>query len=458
MKTTLGILATLFLAARIIAGDASGIAERVIPSVVLLSVSDQSGTPLALGSGFVVADEQVATCLHVMRGGAAAYVTVAGEVQKIPVVAILAQDTRSDLVVLKTPGLRAKPIQLRSSEQLRVGNQIYAAGNPRGLEGTFTEGIVSGFREMNEVRLIQISAPISPGSSGGPVVDTNGFVVGVAVATFRDGQNLNFAVPADRLRPLLSNQTNEVKLSEFAKNQNPSSSPLFPKEDAIKDAVRGTTASWGIGQNFSFTARNSLPETVSNLRFLALAFDKAGELLDSTLLDLGSSVSVGPKLASRVSGRFNHPSVNAASVSQIELRTLDYQVIRIEFAPEENSAFEGSLKKRPELTATPSGMYYQIRKPGNTKHPTASSEISVHYRGTLIDGTEFSSSHKQGERFTALLNVTIASWREGIPLIGEGGEIKLFVPPTLGYGSKKRPGIPANSWLIYEVELFSVRP
>jgi S1-C subfamily serine protease len=85
-----------------------------------------------------------------------------------------------------------------------VGDKVYAVGNPLGLEGTFSEGIISGMRFIGGHATMQITAPISPGSSGGPILDGSGSVIGVAVATFKNGQNLNLAIPVGYVSRLLT--------------------------------------------------------------------------------------------------------------------------------------------------------------------------------------------------------------------------------------------------------------
>jgi hypothetical protein len=99
-----------------------------------------------------------------------------------------------DVALVEAQGLTASPLKLEIGSQLSVGDDIYVAGNPAGLEGTFTRGIVSGVRSREG--LLQIDAPISRGSSGGPVVDAYGRVVGITISSISEGQNLNFAIPA----------------------------------------------------------------------------------------------------------------------------------------------------------------------------------------------------------------------------------------------------------------------
>jgi hypothetical protein len=104
---------------------------------------------------------------------------------------------------------------------VQVGDPVYAVGNPQGLEGTFSQGIISSIRDAGLDKLLQITAPISLGSSGGPVLNSKGEVIGVSVATFKAGQNLNFAIPSNYLKALLPNSglAKPLTSAKSARNQ-----------------------------------------------------------------------------------------------------------------------------------------------------------------------------------------------------------------------------------------------
>ncbi|MBZ0243998.1 MAG: FKBP-type peptidyl-prolyl cis-trans isomerase [Bacteroidales bacterium] len=106
-------------------------------------------------------------------------------------------------------------------------------------------------------------------------------------------------------------------------------------------------------------------------------------------------------------------------------------------------------KNNIQAEEDPSGVYYIISEPGGAAKPILSSTVTVSYDGRLLDGHRFDKS----EFFTSKLSSLIQGWQIGITLIGEGGKIKLFIPSTLAYGNKSRPGIPANSVLIFDVDL-----
>ena len=192
------------------------IAQTSMPSVVSLVMhfdatsSTFTGgfmirTRVAVGSGFFVKEDVIATNAHVVAnalGGHARRVT-GGDRTAYDVEGILAIDEKLDLALVRVTNLKGKPLALGDAAQLGVGDDIYAVGSPSGLEGTFSPGIVSGLRTERDWSLVQITAPISPGSSGGPILNRKGEVVGVAVGTLTQGQNLNFAVSVAHLRAML---------------------------------------------------------------------------------------------------------------------------------------------------------------------------------------------------------------------------------------------------------------
>ena len=175
------------------------IAKKVLASTVLLVMEDTNGQPLSLGSGFFVRNGQVATNLHVVKGASRGYAKLVNQKTKYDIEGITAVDAERDLVILKIPVPRVQIIPLGDSDMAQVGAPIYAVGNPRGLEGTFSQGIISSIRKVGADKILQLTAPISPGSSGGPVLNNKGQIIGVSVATFRGGQNLNFAIPSNYL-------------------------------------------------------------------------------------------------------------------------------------------------------------------------------------------------------------------------------------------------------------------
>jgi hypothetical protein len=150
-----------------------------------------------------VAPQIVVTNYHVVSGltSAECYTDHNGPRYKID--GFLLADSANDLAILKVSDLKQKPLPL-AKDCPATGQRIYVIGSPKGLEGTITEGIISAVRDIYGQQQIQMSAAISRGNSGGPVLNAKGEVIGVSVAKLVTGESLNFAVPIDTLKKLMS--------------------------------------------------------------------------------------------------------------------------------------------------------------------------------------------------------------------------------------------------------------
>jgi FKBP-type peptidyl-prolyl cis-trans isomerase FklB len=125
----------------------------------------------------------------------------------------------------------------------------------------------------------------------------------------------------------------------------------------------------------------------------------------------------------------------------------------------EGEAFLAANKKKEGVITLPSGFQYKAIKEGTGKTPKATDTVTVNYRGTLIDGTEFDSSYKRGQPATFRVNGVIAGWTEALQLMKEGSKWELFIPANLAYGERGAgAAIGPNAVLIFEVELISVKP
>jgi len=187
------------------------IVKEYADSVVTIVALDENDQPIALGSGFFInKDGEIATNHHVLEKGVKAIIkTSQGKEGKI--LEIIKDDPNIDILVAKTTLKNVRPIPLGDSDSAVVGEDIIAIGNPEGLERTVSKGIISGMRVIDLpaigsftpiINIIQITAPISPGSSGGPILDSKGKVIAIATAYLETGQNLNFAVPINYLKTL----------------------------------------------------------------------------------------------------------------------------------------------------------------------------------------------------------------------------------------------------------------
>lgn len=193
--------------------------RRIKPSAVAIETFDARGEKLARGSGFFVDVDRVVTNRHVIDGAYRAEVHL-NSGHTFPVKSVLAVDAEGDVALLKVdaPANLVRPLSLdRTSPQ--EGESVVVIGNPFGLEGSVTNGIVSAVRDIPGFgRIIQITAPISPGSSGSPVVNMQGQVIGVATLQITGGQSVNFAIPSERIALLGRNaqtDTSQMTLGDL---------------------------------------------------------------------------------------------------------------------------------------------------------------------------------------------------------------------------------------------------
>jgi FKBP-type peptidyl-prolyl cis-trans isomerase FklB len=124
----------------------------------------------------------------------------------------------------------------------------------------------------------------------------------------------------------------------------------------------------------------------------------------------------------------------------------------------ESEKFLAANKTKEGVKTTASGLQYKVLKEGSGAQPKSSDTVTVNYRGTLVDGTEFDSSYKRGQPATFPVSGVIKGWTEALQLMKVGSKLQLFIPASLAYGEQGRPGLPPNSTLIFEVELMDVKP
>jgi hypothetical protein len=189
------------------------IAKYAHGAVVSIIMSGKDGSPIAQGSGFLISkDGLIVTNYHVIESGSSAVV-------KLPdgaffaVDGVLAFDKARDVAIIKAHGENFRTITLGNSDQLQVGEEVVAIGNPLSLESTVSNGIISGIRTVEEEggKLLQVTTPISPGSSGGPLFNMAGEVVGITTLYLKGGENLNFAVPINDVKSLLLANSSKVR-------------------------------------------------------------------------------------------------------------------------------------------------------------------------------------------------------------------------------------------------------
>lgn len=251
-------------------------------SVLMIVVRSEKGEIVRQGTGFVVAGGKVVTNEHIVRNG---NVLIDLGAVKLPA-SVERIDTFNDIALLSVGAeLSLKPLTI-GDVLPKPGTSVYVISNPVGLEKSISTGVVSGIRDFDGRQLLQITAPISPGSSGGPILNARGEVVGVAVGMLEKGQNLNFAVPAALISKLLAGEVQQATADTHS---------LLNKLDSLKKRR------W----QYEFSL-----EPDSNWQKLERQIDS---LLESALASAGSDPDLLLKIAEEAEGQNFDISITAAN-------------------------------------------------------------------------------------------------------------------------------------------------
>lgn len=203
------------------------------PAIVRIEAGENK-----VGTGFIVNGAGlIATNLHVIEGESKIHVKLFKDATEYPVTTIAGVDRGHDLALIWIQPRKQLPVlHLGDSKAVSAGDQVYAIGNPLGVfDYSVTEGLISQVRDLTpDLTILQISAAISPGSSGGPLFNQYGEVVGVTTAIITQGQNINLAVPANYLRPMIK-QPAAIAPDEFAKLTKDAEEPEHQHADSDTD-------------------------------------------------------------------------------------------------------------------------------------------------------------------------------------------------------------------------------
>ena len=196
----ISFLVTTLIIPAISLADADRIFKENSKAVVVVIAYDKQDKPISQGSGFIVRpDGAIVTNYHVISNAVDIKVKVGDKLLKVE--GLLHIDKENDIVILKAKGKDLSVIKIGDIEKVSVGEKVYVISSPEGLENTISDGVLSGIRELDPKRkILQITAPISKGSSGGPVFNKNGEVIGIATFLIEEAQNLNFAMPVELIK------------------------------------------------------------------------------------------------------------------------------------------------------------------------------------------------------------------------------------------------------------------
>jgi len=243
------------------------IAAAAGPAVVTIVAFDGEGRKIGQGSGFLVrADGVVVTNWHVLAGASAATMTLQSGAEFNRVM-FLSGDPTTDVVLIKVPGFNMPTVQMTTSLP-EVGAKIVTLGSPLGFTNTVSEGIVSAIRVVDGRRMVQVTAPISHGSSGGAILDNLGRVFAISSGSVATGQQINFGIPVGQVITLLGSALTETPLGEAfapvssvrAGSLPGSPAPIRQKAeqgdgDAQEDLARAYYTGTGVAQDYTQAAQ-----------------------------------------------------------------------------------------------------------------------------------------------------------------------------------------------------------
>lgn len=333
MKQLIFILLATVLSIGLKAQDIKTIYNKSKSSIVLIVTYDSNQTPLALGSGFYFEKNLIATNYHVIKGSNKIVIKNLGTQVKSDNLKVKSYSEELDIAILEVGAVNSTFLQLNTLTP-EIGENILAIGNPKGLEGTISTGIVSGIRELSEIyHLIQITSPISPGSSGGPVLDTNGKVIGISTFTLLNSQNLNFAVPSNAIFDLKNRsmkwEPNISNISSTTRNEKSVSLAFFEKSFSEFEE--------------SVSLKNNTSQTIKNIKGLLLYYDMGGNPISYQFIELEDILMPGMAKLKEIEsfdqnqkftyayGKDNDYTKRNYTQFMVEFRLLDYEVIESDF-------------------------------------------------------------------------------------------------------------------------------
>jgi len=242
--------------------DADKIFKDNSKAVVVVVTFDEEGELLSQGSGFIVrADGVIVTNYHVIS--LAKDIKVKAGDKVLDIEGLIHTDKENDLVILKAKGEKLPVVKFGDATKVNVGEKVYVISSPEGLENTISDGLLSGIREItSDKKVLQITAPISPGSSGGPVFNKDGEVIGIATFLIKEAQNLNFAMPVNLVRDKIGNKKftafKESEIEDYKKTAEYwfNLGYYFSEADMYKEAIEAYKQTIKIKPNYTEVYNN----------------------------------------------------------------------------------------------------------------------------------------------------------------------------------------------------------
>ena len=271
--------------------DAEKIFKENSKAVVVIISYDSEGNPIGQGSGFVVREDgAIVTNYHVISNASDIRITAGDKMFKVK--GFLHIDKENDVVILKADAKGLPKVKIGDISKINVGEKVYVISSPSGLENTISDGILSGVSEITpERKILQITAPVSEGSSGGPVFNKNGEAIGIATFIVKEAQNLNFAMPINLIKDKISSNKvialkdagiiDYTKTAEYWSNLG----YYYARAGLYDDAIEAFTSVIALDPNYAhaYTSRG-------------IVYGSKGQY-DRAIEDLNMAIQLGPNVA-----------------------------------------------------------------------------------------------------------------------------------------------------------------
>jgi serine protease Do len=285
--------------------EPSQVFDKVSPSVWIVRTFDANERPMGQGSAVVIGAGKLVTNCHVLAKSKQVMVRRRNVMYEAK---LEHADAPRDLCILQVEGFGAPAVAMRKVAEVKVGEKVFAIGNPRGLEVTLSEGLVSGLRGewADGSHVVQTTAPISPGSSGGGLFDEEGRLVGITTFQRRDSQNLNFALPSDWI-----GQVPERSEAALAKRNAPRQAAAAAPGAPMANVPPGYPAP-GTVWLYRFTERGGYSRRSTDVTVRADRVDQ--DLIDESLFVGGGGAEAPRRTIQTKDSRFLHYKLGGEAV------------------------------------------------------------------------------------------------------------------------------------------------
>lgn len=334
--------------------------QAISPAVVYISTQTLNAEE-SLGTGFIVDTSGiVVTNYHLVHAARKIEVKLKdGSTYPVTSIVYFDPDPNRDISILKIDGQNLPVVPLGDSDYLQVGEKIYCIGNPLGLEYSFSDGMLSGIRDLEGVKWLQFTAPIAPGNSGGPIINSKGEVMGMTTFLVRAAQNLNFALAINEIKPFISTIP-KMSVEEFTTHTSPLSSYFMPGTELSQEGLSGIyniTYALNPSNNIPYAGNVYIAKEGQTYRLLweflgSIPYEGVGVVMDNTLcvgwsnLGGGYGVVVYKVAQGSLKGKWTTPALGGlAGIEDLEGPTGLNGVYKIvnSLNPQTNQGYSGSV-------------------------------------------------------------------------------------------------------------------